>query len=286
MKLTFSGHESFQCRHFWLKKGFDFLSLGKKFSDNDAVVNLGVGKNMVVSIRYWMRAFDLVDSNDQPNDFCKLIFGNNGLDPFLEDEATLWLLHFNLIRKGSASSYAILFNEIRKQKIEFTREQFIGHIKKKLELVGGIFTRNTIEDDFNVLTKMYIRNELNPKEVEDSFSGLLCELDLLRSYGKKGEEVYYIENSDRNEIPSLVFLYCLLVANPDSASISLSKLENDDFNLGNIFAMNKVGITNKLESISKESKFAVFNDHAGLKELQFKKKLDPVQILRSYYEKK
>jgi hypothetical protein len=43
----FSGHETFIIRSFWQKKGYDFLNNGGKFSDEDAVVKLGVGKNMV-----------------------------------------------------------------------------------------------------------------------------------------------------------------------------------------------------------------------------------------------
>jgi hypothetical protein len=64
-KPIFSGHETFQCRHLWLKKGCDFVKSGKVFGAEDAVVELGVGKNMVTSIRYWMRAFDLLEGNDQ-----------------------------------------------------------------------------------------------------------------------------------------------------------------------------------------------------------------------------
>jgi hypothetical protein len=55
-KYTFSGHDSFQCRQLWLKKGYDFVREGKDFNDEDAVVKLGVGKNMVSSIRFWLKA--------------------------------------------------------------------------------------------------------------------------------------------------------------------------------------------------------------------------------------
>jgi hypothetical protein len=58
IKLTFSGHESFQCRYLWLKKGYDFVKKGGSFNKEDAVVELGVGKNIVGAIRYWMGAFD------------------------------------------------------------------------------------------------------------------------------------------------------------------------------------------------------------------------------------
>lgn len=57
----FSGHETFTCKQFWLKKGFDFLQGNeRRFSDESAVVELGVGKNMVSSIAYWLKSFGVV----------------------------------------------------------------------------------------------------------------------------------------------------------------------------------------------------------------------------------
>ena len=56
-RYSFSGHESFHCRSLWLKKGYDFLNNGYAFNSPDAVVHLGVGKNMVAAIRFWMKAF-------------------------------------------------------------------------------------------------------------------------------------------------------------------------------------------------------------------------------------
>ena len=103
LKYTFSGHESFQCRHLWLKKGYDFVSAGKSFNSEDAVVELGVGKNMVSSIRFWMKAFDIIDQNDTPTVFANKLLSEKGWDPYMEDEATLWLLHYNLVKKGMAS---------------------------------------------------------------------------------------------------------------------------------------------------------------------------------------
>jgi len=51
-KLVFSGHETFSCKQFWLKKGYDFVNNNMTFNNDDAVVDLGVGKNMVSSIRF------------------------------------------------------------------------------------------------------------------------------------------------------------------------------------------------------------------------------------------
>ena len=55
--IHFSGHESFPCRTLWLKKGYDFIKSNGNFNADDAVVTLGVGKNMVSAIRYWYKVF-------------------------------------------------------------------------------------------------------------------------------------------------------------------------------------------------------------------------------------
>ena len=84
-KYTFSGHETFQCRHLWLKKGYDFVKGKSSFNDEDAVVKLGVGKNMVASIRFWLKAFNIIDAKDALTQFAIKLLDDNGWDPFLED---------------------------------------------------------------------------------------------------------------------------------------------------------------------------------------------------------
>lgn len=79
VKYTFSGHESFQCRQLWLKKGYDFIINNGSFNDEDAVVKLGVGKNMVSSIRFWMKAFNLLTTDDQLTEIAHRLFGRRWL---------------------------------------------------------------------------------------------------------------------------------------------------------------------------------------------------------------
>lgn len=87
-KLTFSGHESFTCRQLWLKKGYDFLSQQRRFSDASAVVHLGVGKNMVSSIHYWMKSFGLIDGNGELPKIAEYLLADGGRDPYLERPGT------------------------------------------------------------------------------------------------------------------------------------------------------------------------------------------------------
>lgn len=283
-KYTFSGHESFQCRQLWLKKGYDLIKSGKSFNDDDAVVVLGVGKNMVSSIRFWMKAFNLLSSDDKLTTFAHKLLADDGYDPYLEDEASLWLLHYQLVNSAFSSTYSIVFNELRREKIEFTRDNFIAFIKRKSETEKSLsVNEKTLYEDFSVLSKMYLRSDAQSKDKEDSFSGLLTELDLLKCFSKGKEEFFIIENNERPEIPDEVILYAILDNETFDLSVNLNNIEHDYNGVGTVFALNRPGILSKIESIASRYSYIVFNDHAGVKELQFKKKPSALSILDKYY---
>lgn len=283
IKFTFSGHESFQCRHLWLKKGYDFVNKKKSFNNDDAVVELGVGKNMVSSIRFWMKAFNLLTTTDELTDFAHKLLSDDGYDPYMEDEGTLWLLHYHLVKKGFASTYSIVFNELRREKIEFTKDNFISYIyrKSETEKITQV-SKNTLFEDFKVLTKMYLRIEDN-KDKEDSYTGLLTELSLVKCLKKGTEEFFIIENSERTEIPDEIILYAILDNENFDLSLSLNTIEQNSNSVGTVFAINKPGLQTKIENLTAKFQNMVFNDQAGVKEIQFKKKPTAYSILDKYY---
>lgn len=290
-KYIFSGHDSFQCRQLWLKKGYDFVQEGQSFNREDAVVKLGVGKNMVSAIRYWMKAFNIIDSKDSPTDFgTKLFDEETGYDPYLEDEASLWLLHYQLVKTGLASIYNIIFNEFRKEKLFFTKETFLNYLKRIQEANPELsFNDNTIAKDFSVFVNMY-KNDNDSNDIEDSFSGILSELGMLKTSfiqdnnGKKIEQ-YQIENNERDSLPEAVVLYSILDNLNYGNSISLNSLEFDTNSPSSVFALNRSGLVNKISGMVKENKNITFTDHAGIKELQFKNKPNAYSILDKYYGK-
>ena len=112
IKYTFSGHESFPCKSLWLKKGYDFVNHERNFNAPDAVIDLGVGKNMVSSIRFWLKSFGLYDG-EHLSELADYLFDEvAGRDKYMEDLATLWLLHFTmqLFRK---SRQTLVFNKFK-----------------------------------------------------------------------------------------------------------------------------------------------------------------------------
>ena len=281
-RYTFSGHDSFHCRQLWLKKGYDYAKAGLHFSREDAVVKLGVGKNMVSSIRFWLKAFNIIDNKDIPTEFGKRLFDSeNGYDPFLEDEASLWLLHYHLVKSGYASIYGLIFNEFRREKMFFDQKTFINYIKRVGEGKDEIhFNENTLSKDFSVFVNLY-KNDSDGKDIEDSFSGILAELDLLMIK----EKLYYIENNERDSLPSSIILYAILDNPTYGNSISLNLLENECNSPGSIFALSRAGLLNKISEIVDSNKGINYTDQAGIKELQFKEKPKPLSLLDLYYGK-
>ena len=286
-KFTFSGHDSFQCRQFWLKKGYDFVCQNSNFSNDDSVVKLGVGKNMVSSIRYWLKAFGITDTSDTLTTFAFRLLSDNGFDPYLEDDGSLWLLHYHIIKNSHASIYSIIFNEFRREKIEFNRVSFLAFLKRKSETEKGIiYTEKTLGEDFDVFRKMYLNAETD-RTGDEGFSGLLSELGLVGRVEKKiekhKEEFYTIENYERPQIPVEIFLYTILANEQYGLSVSLNSLEQDYNSPGSVFAMNRSGIVEKIKEAESKYRWITFNDNAGIKEVQFKEKPQPFTILDNYY---
>jgi len=278
--LKFSGHESFHCRHFWLKKGFDHVKSGKSFSDKSGI-DLGVGRNMVASIRFWLKAFDIVDDKGELTELAENIFGEKGWDPFLEDEATLWLLHYTLSSKNYASVYHLIFSELRKVRPEFSSKHFLSLVNE----IDSKQSVNIVGKDFGVFTKTYFAKP--SKDKEESFSGLLTELNLLHEVGEDSlnNKLYHISNESQESIPWQVILYCILDNETYGASISLNSLFNGEKAIGNLFAFNREGLELKLTEMSEMLPSIVYKNDAGVKELQLNKKLNRIKILSDYYGK-
>lgn len=128
---AFGRHETFTIRYGWLKRAFDeAIADPRLFYQPDAHHRLGVGKNMAKSMRYWLSATRLMGEVPDPEEGRRTLmrptsFGmlllagaptveettyrlavsaldqrcmdTTGLDPYLEDVASWWLLHWMML---------------------------------------------------------------------------------------------------------------------------------------------------------------------------------------------
>ena len=283
-RYIFSGHESFQCKSLWLKKGYDYLLGGNSFTDVDAVAKLGVGKNMVSAIRFWLRAFGLTKADElQPE--AKYIFDSGtGRDPFAEDLNTLWLLHFLLISSKVASIYNLLFVEYQREKKEFSRSELQAFIKRKCSVPEqkNVYNENTVRKDIGVLLKNYVAPK-DLKTIED-FSSILIVLGLIIDTGKQStdkEQIYTFKISNSSEITSEIILYALIRMKGNDQTVSFDLLQQ----LSLIFGMPMTTLIDVIRSL--EFSFPntlVFTDNSGIKNVQFLRDIDEKEALNHYYD--
>ena len=280
-KYVFSGHESFPCKTLWLKKGYDFVVQGKDFNSPEAVIDLGVGKNMVASIRYWLRVIGICE-NDQPTRLGNYLFNNeNGRDIYIEDLATLWLLHFHLVFNQNATLYNLFFCNFQKGHDQFGRDQVVTYIK--LDMIEAnkqsLFNENTVKKDVGVLIQNYAlpRKSLS----NEDYSSLFIDLDLVRQNSEgKG---YYFNIDGKRKVTKEVFMYALLKLKEKEGDNTLSYDCIQD-SVGLAFCMQDGETIEMLKQLAKDySKYISYSDNAGIRMVQFTQDLDKEQVLNDYY---
>ena len=295
VKLQFSGHDSFVCKHLWLKKGYDYLVENKSFSSEAAVVDLGVGKNMVNSISYWLKSFGLIDDKGKPNELAQFLFSKRaGVDPYLENLGTIWLLHYKLIETNKASIYNLVFNQFRKGRPEFTKEQLLTFVKRLLdaERLKG-FNANTVNTDIGVFFRSYLKPYYKESkiDIEEDFSSLLIDLDLISTHKAENAEGklvdwYRIENKIQVDLPAEIVLFSILDNPAYGKSISFKDLLSGYNSPGMVFALNEDGLLSKIEGITSRYKSITFTESAGVRELQFRRTINKYDVLNGYYNQK
>ena len=276
----FSGHESFACKSHWLKRGYDFVRGENNFNDDDAVVRLGVGKNMVASIKFWLKAIGLLKDAGLVALANHLFDDDNGKDPYLEDIGTLWLLHFLLIQTDYATIYKTTFVDYHRQRniIEKSKLQnYIKHICFDETGYKNLYNDNTVKRDIGVMLHNYCAKNGGNVNIEDSNS-LFAPLNLICETEKN---TYRFNYDTRSDVPSLIFLYALLVKFEGRNSISFEDIAE----LALIFCLTNNDLLNIINHLCDlYPSEIVFSDVAGIKELQFRATLNSIDVLDRYYE--
>ncbi|MDD2261420.1 MAG: DUF4007 family protein [Bacteroidales bacterium] len=280
IKYSFSGHESFYCKTLWLKKGYDFISENKDFNAPNAVVELGIGKNMVSSLRFWMRAFGLFYEGKSTLIADYLFDNQTGKDPYIEDLGTLWLLHYLLIKSDLASIYKLFFIDFHKEKNnEFTREQLLYFLKRKNAETsyGHLFNENTVKRDINVLFQNYVMP--HKEKPNEDFSALLINLNLIKH---SEDKTFYFNTKGKNKLTPEIFFYAIIDDKKDEQIISFDRL----MDLALIFCLTKTELIEIIKFLVKKYPQVLrYTDDGGIKQLFFIEELDKTEVLKTYYSK-
>ena len=257
--MKFRAHETFFIRKGWLSKGMKYV-----INDSDVFISkkdnpmdvLGIGANMVKSLRYWLQAVGLTEEPRSGKRIQTLTaFGNSVFynDRYVEELGTLYLLQYKLASNYSeATSWYYFFNEFTMS--EFSRDDFVSFVQNQLKMKG---TENvalrSLNDDFSCIVNTYLPRYKNNPEKIDPENNIDCpfgELGLLDNANK-------VKKTYKKVIPLSVSIdpWVALAVISDRANgkkeISLNELLTGDCNIGKVFNLDAVTMLDVLYRIER-----------------------------------
>lgn len=250
---TFARHETFHPRYGWFRKAYAASAQDPYvFTGPDAPVTLGVGKNMVRSIRFWGLAAKVIVEDPKstsrtkgcvPTRFGHALFSEFGWDPYMEDPGTLWLLHWMLLAPPSRLPvWWLAFNEF--SAVEFTDSDLELSISTLLGAVSQWPTpsRSSIKKDLGALLRTYAPQERSSRSaIEDVLNCPLRELNLISKSVEPGRHRFTL--GSKPTLPPAIATYAVLDwiarTNTGSSTATLSRLANDPGSPGRVFKLSE-----------------------------------------------
>ena len=286
-QYRFTGHETFPCRYPWLPKAVNTL---KNYQDlfkniDEAIVRLGVGKQMARAIRFWVEAAKVVEK--QENGDLKVsplgedLLGKKGRDPYLEDIQTLWLIHWNFSTHPESPIFAWDYLMNRWQDPEIAPSRAVVAFKKEADSQDRQLSIVTLKQHFDIFLHTYVpRRGKKGNVLEDNLDCPLTELDLIRQIGEtvsedsgKWEPVYAFNRDPKPQISQQLFFYCLNnfweIYHSEEKSLQLRDVASGHGSPGQIFKLPEQEIHARLEETEDFTDGAMrFRESMNLRQIQ------------------
>ena len=294
----FAGHETFTLRYGWLKKAVD--ATGERpdiFQQDDALVTLGVGKNMVRSIRHWGLVTGILEeSKDVPNNrgrsirpsaLGELLFGPRGLDPYLEEAGTLWLIHWQLagIPDGPTTWFWV-FNHLPES--EFTKQKLLADLVELADQAGwNRVADSSLRRDIDCFLRTYVSSRtIRTVVLEETLDCPLAELGLIQEL--ETNHVYGFARGEHASLPLPVFAYALLTYWERTAAernaLTFDEVAYRPGSPGRVFKLSEDALSEYLDCMETCTEGAIsYGVTAGLRQLYRHKDCDVLDVLRTHY---
>ena len=273
MGFRFSGHETFPCRYAWLPKAFAAIEVDRgAFSDDErAMIRLGVGKNMVRAIRFWMVEMSVAvrhaDGGYEPSGFAKAVFNRKkGIDPFLQDIRTLWLLHWKLsthIAQEPLLAWDVLINQW--QSPDISRSAVLQAFRRAADKDARPPSDVTLEQHFDTFLHTYVPTRSRKGEIqEDNLDCPLVELEFINPVGErridgtgKREPIYAFRMEDKPDITPEMFAFALddfwRIRRSTERTLTFKDVTFGHGSPGQVFKLPEWAVRQRLEVISSDA---------------------------------
>jgi len=276
----------------------------KLFSDDEkAMVRLGVGKNMVRSIRFWAQATGMAaplarNAGYQATPIGELVLGDDGAHPFLEDIRTLWLIHWNLSTEISSPLLAWEYLINKWQETDIIQSRILAELEQEASKTDGKFSKVTIEQHFETFLHTYVPTRGRKGEVqEDNLDCPLVELGLLVKVGEREtdkmtgrrEPIYNFNREEKPEITSDLFVYCLndfwRKRHPNNGTLQFRDIAHGAGSPGRVFKLAEEDVRSRVERLARETDgYFIYNESSVLQQISRNGWREQEQLLAAVYD--
>ncbi len=282
IKIRLQGHEKFALRDGWLTKGLSIIDKRPDaFLGSEGPDLFGIGNNMVKSLRYWMKAFKLIEENPgvgaKLSELGKIILQN---DVYLEKNFTLWILHSQIAKNiADATTWYMFFNKCNVIDMEKDEIEKILYREISQYVMGQPFSENSLKNDVDVLLNMYSKNKVNI-DPEDKSQSPFANLGLV----KNTENLYSQTSPKRRDIDEWVVLYELAEMMRDKNEISIERVLNGTCGISHIYQVKPV-LANELLDRLDAAEYIRVDRTAGLDMIYRTKAFTTESVMADYYKR-
>ena len=299
INASFSGHETFPFRYTWLKKGVDAVREKPTiFADDDATITLGVGKNMVRSIHHWCQVAQLIKGAGRATnhrrefvlaDLGDSIFADDGFDPYLEDVATLWLIHWQLATNTNRATTWFWAFSIFGQN-EFRKDTFISELINWSEKsTRNRISENSIKRDIDCFLRTYVPSRLTKTTtMEDTFDCPLVELNLISD--SPDGNAYRFHRGPKPSLPTEIFAAAFSefwdAYFSENNTLTFANIAYSPRSPGRTFQLDEDTLVEYLDRLENLTDGALrYDETAGVKQVYRDRKIASTELLYRYYLK-
>ena len=292
--MKFRAHETFAIRKGWLHKGlYNVQQAPDVFvsKDNNPMDILGIGANMVKSMRYWLQATGLTE---EPNSgkriqtftpLGEIIYQN---DPYFEETGSLWLVHYGLAtNKNEATSWYLFFNEFQMQ--EFSEDDYYKFLRKYIAMQENetMPSARAVGEDFKCIINTYCDNKQYRSAEVDPENNMECPLTELGMVSyvttTQGMRIFRKSAPKVDNLPELIVLYAILKQIGSDKEIKISLLQNSINSVGKVFLLDTLLLLQILYKLEARGYIKVVRT-AGLDVIQILTNFSPEDCVKQYYE--
>lgn len=280
-KPAFARHETFHMRFGWLRKAYSAADEDRDaFGRENATVALGVGKNMVSAIRYWAQAYKILEEAPNaerprtphlvPSDFGRALLDEDGWDPWLEDPATLWLLHWKLLSPPClAPVWWTAFHLFGPH--QFEEYQLTNHVVELTSAAGWpSVMESSIKKDVDCLLRTFALRRHGRQTMDDLLDCPTRQLGLIAPAAGETRSWRFVSGPKPTLPPAIVAHACLDYLDqvaPSERTISISRLTGDPGSPGRAFRLTESNLYDALVSASALIAGIRVVEPAGLRQL-------------------